>query len=152
MAQGERLNNWRTRVNHVDRLLASIHDKCTALDRLTGGTTLVLHHRGAMQPGAEVLPENMNADVYLNPQILTRHPELHTAIAEIVQLFIEKLAVPSAKAFVDARLAHGWKEANETPQRPRQHINLLTLPLVPQPTTANSTRFVFPGRPSQSLL
>ncbi|KAH7908746.1 hypothetical protein BJ138DRAFT_1012143 [Hygrophoropsis aurantiaca] len=146
-----RRENWRTRTAHIDQIIANIHDQCTALDRLTGGSTIFLHHPGATSPGTDMSPQSLKAELYVNPRVLAHHPELHYVVAEITQTFIERFAAPLAKSFTNTRLGLGWKDAPGTPQRPQSTVNYSTAPLIPHPISAKSTRFIISGRPSTSL-
>ncbi|KAF8230973.1 hypothetical protein L208DRAFT_1378310 [Tricholoma matsutake] len=48
------------------------------------------HVEGTNSPGAPALPECVKADIYLPPVFVSKHPEAHPAIAQIVQTFIEE--------------------------------------------------------------
>lgn len=127
--------------------------QCTTLDRLTGGSTLFLHHPGATTPGGIISPESLKADVYINPRVLAEDGDLHQAIADISQLFIERFATPLAHHFAACRTLNGWPAStgsSTTPSRiPATHHN--HLPLIPTPVTKSSCHFHIRGRPSGSL-
>ncbi|KAG1727583.1 uncharacterized protein EDB91DRAFT_1253844 [Suillus paluster] len=86
--QDNRLNNWCSHITHTNNILNCIFDLCTILDRLTGGSTIILHHPGATSPNADVVPESLKAEVYINPRVLAEHQELHPVLAQITQTFI----------------------------------------------------------------
>lgn len=135
---------------------AEPHVQCTALDRLTGGSTIVLHHPGATSPGLDVSPENLKAEVYVNPKVLLDHHELHSVIAQISQLFIADCATPLARAFAENWIQNNWNSSGS--QMPSKGKTTLkgkgqadVMPLVPSPVSPSSTHFTFHGRPRGSL-
>ncbi|KAG2739821.1 hypothetical protein P692DRAFT_201811305 [Suillus brevipes Sb2] len=129
--QDDRLNNW-----------------------LTGGSTIVLHHPGATSPNADVVPESLKAEVYVNPRVLAEHQELHPVLAQITQTFIADYAAPLAHAFAETRSRKWGKstpsKGNATPSKGKEKFDTI-LPLVPLPVSPNSAHFVFHGRPAGSL-
>ncbi|KAG1739465.1 uncharacterized protein EDB91DRAFT_1082399 [Suillus paluster] len=100
----------RERSTHLVRLRRLIYDLCTVLDRLSGGTTLCLHHPGATAPLTDIHAEDLSASLYINPKLLAQQTECHQTIAQITQLFIEGCALPVAQSFRKAQLAHGWRQ------------------------------------------
>lgn len=135
---------------------AEPHVQCTALDRLTGGSTIVLHHPGATSPGLDVSPENLKAEVYVNPKVLLDHHELHSVIAQISQLFIADCATPLARAFAENWIQNNWNSSGS--QMPSKGKTTLkgkgqadVMPLVPSPISPSSMHFTFHGRPRGSL-
>ncbi|KAH0836827.1 hypothetical protein J3R83DRAFT_8603 [Lanmaoa asiatica] len=66
---------------------------------LLGGSTVILHHPGAMPSYADVIPEHLSIDAYLNPHALAEHPKLHQVGASLAQTFVEEWALPIARAF-----------------------------------------------------
>ncbi|KAG2741253.1 hypothetical protein P692DRAFT_20956464 [Suillus brevipes Sb2] len=48
---------------------------------------------------ADVVPESLKAEVYVNPRVLAKHQELHPVLAQITQTFIADYAAPLAHAF-----------------------------------------------------
>lgn len=60
---------------------------------------MIIHVEGANIPGAPLLPECVKADVYLPPAIIDEHPEMHPAIAQIVQTFIEVVGIPTIQCW-----------------------------------------------------
>jgi hypothetical protein len=69
-----------------------------------GGSTIVLHHPGTTSPGLDVSPENLKAEVYVNPKVLLDHHELHSVIAQMSQLFIADYVTPLAQAFAENQI------------------------------------------------
>ncbi|KAG1793667.1 uncharacterized protein HD556DRAFT_1443456 [Suillus plorans] len=102
------MDSWRTRSEHIKIILNLIVDLCTALDRLTGGSTLVFHHPGATAPGGNMTPESLKADIYVNPRVLAEDINLHQAVAEMSQFFIKCFATPLAHRFVVSRMLNNW--------------------------------------------
>ncbi|KAG1787354.1 uncharacterized protein HD556DRAFT_1312814 [Suillus plorans] len=156
--QDDRLNNWCSRATHTDNILNCIFDLCTVLDRLTGGSTIVLHHPGATSPNADVVPESLKAEVYVNPRVLTEHHELHPVLTQITQIFIANYATPLAHAFAVIR-SRKWGNSN-TPQTPSKGKgtpskgkgkNNIIMPLAPSPVFPNSAHFTFHRHPAGSL-
>ncbi|KAG2096125.1 uncharacterized protein F5147DRAFT_656726 [Suillus discolor] len=136
---------------------AELHVQCTALDRLTGGSTIVLHHPGATPPGLDISPENLKAEVYINPKVLSEHRELHLVVAQISQLFIANYATPLAQAFAENRIRNNWKGSGPVSQMPSKGKTTSkgkqadTTPLIPSPISPSSAHFTFYGRPRGSL-
>ncbi|KAG1889914.1 hypothetical protein F4604DRAFT_1914451 [Suillus subluteus] len=133
----ENIGNWHSQTLHTERILHCIFDLCTVLDRLTGGSTIVLHHPGATSPNVNIAPETLKANVYINPKVLEEHHELHAVVAQITQLFLSDYATPLANAFADTRTRHKWEDP--------------IMPLIPHPIVPTSAHFIFPGRPAGSL-
>ncbi|KAH7903070.1 hypothetical protein BJ138DRAFT_1107992, partial [Hygrophoropsis aurantiaca] len=142
------MSNWRERTLYIDAIRRTTHDLCTMHDRLTGGTTVLLQHPGATEPGIAIKPENLKADVYLNPRMIAAHPELHHVAAEIVQIFVERWALANVQDFRAARESLGWDYSSKgkAPVEYTPH-NYFTLPLIPSPISSASTHFIIPGRP-----
>jgi hypothetical protein len=67
----------------------------TALDRVTGGATVILHVDGNSVPGAPHLPEAVKAHVYVTPFIKEEIPAGDICVAQLTQMFIESIALPS---------------------------------------------------------
>lgn len=121
--------------------------QCTLLDRLSGGSTIVLHHPGATAPNADLNVENMSADVYLNPKVLHDLPELHVVAAELVQNFIEQWAIVIAQKFKERRIAHQWRQDTLEQQPLASAPHRDSRPLIPQPCdTPSGSCFEFIGR------
>lgn len=126
--------------------------QCTVLDRLTGGSTIVMHHPGATAPNTPIVPESLKANIYVNPKVLLEHHELHPVVAEITQLFLAKYATPLAQSFASSCTKKGWRSGgSQTPAKDKCRAETSLLPLIPPPITPSSSHFVFPGRPDGSL-
>ncbi|KAG1848434.1 hypothetical protein F4604DRAFT_1593923 [Suillus subluteus] len=149
----EKIGNWRSRTLHTERILHCIFDLCTVLDRLTGGSTIVLHHPGATSPNVKIAPETLKANVYINPKVLEEHHELHAVVAQITQLFLSDYATPLANAFADTRTRHKWGNSMmaQTPTKGKAQTEDPIMPLIPRPIVPTSAHFIFPGRPAGSL-
>ncbi|KAF8132776.1 hypothetical protein EV363DRAFT_1120532, partial [Boletus edulis] len=143
-----RIAHSRARKEHLNHIRNLIYDLATTLDRLSGGSTIVLHHPGATPPYADVIPEHLSIDAYLNPRALAEHPELHKVGACLVQTFAEEWALPIARTFRDQRARHNWRQE---PPHDHHQTDFTALPLIPFPDHPLSCRFVFPGRPPLQL-
>ncbi|KAG9313665.1 hypothetical protein JVU11DRAFT_6007 [Chiua virens] len=84
---------------HLNQIHELIFDLATVLDRLSGGSTIVLHHPGATPLYADVVSQDISVHAYLNPHNLANHPELHQIAAQPVQLFAKEWALPVAQSF-----------------------------------------------------
>ncbi|KAH7904519.1 hypothetical protein BJ138DRAFT_1119335 [Hygrophoropsis aurantiaca] len=149
-----RLESWRERTQHTEKIFALMSDLAAVLDRLTGGNTIIMHHPGATAPNTPITPEALKARVRVNPKVLSEHHELHEVVAEMTQFFIERYAQPLACAFSEARTQYQWKRVDDntdtstyTPPSP----NFAQLPLVSAPIHKNSSVFEIHGRPSGVL-
>ncbi|KAG1843761.1 hypothetical protein F4604DRAFT_1689370 [Suillus subluteus] len=153
--QTTKYQNWQARSEHIELILRNILDLCTLLDRLTGGSTLFLHHPGAVPPKSSITPQMFNAHVYVNPKVLAEHPELHAVIAQISQLFTSHYATPLAESFATSCYRAGWSSSStSSTQQAYPQANRMDdskLPLVPPPITPASSHFVIPGRPMDTL-
>ncbi|KAJ7659675.1 hypothetical protein DFH06DRAFT_1326694 [Mycena polygramma] len=141
---------YDTRRDFREAVKKSIWDLTTMLDRTFGSTTMILHAPGTTVPGTPPQPDFLRASVYLPPAFLRRHPEVQQPIAQLVQSFIESVAVPTARDWgTDARLI-GWHlptrsgrvRANNIP------VNLM----IPRPTPASSSHYLFRGRPAGAIV
>ncbi|KAH7903976.1 hypothetical protein BJ138DRAFT_1119867 [Hygrophoropsis aurantiaca] len=139
------MGQWKERLEHVRLIQEAIYDLCTLRDRLTGGTTLVIHHPGATEPSAELVAENLKAEVYIDPCMLIKHPELHAVSAEVVQMFIECFACANAKDFREMRDTLGWSKRDNNAPSPSKAASRIPPTLIPAHSTPLSNRFVIPG-------
>ncbi|KAJ7041289.1 hypothetical protein C8F04DRAFT_1253353 [Mycena alexandri] len=130
-------------INHVRQLL---FDLATLYDRITGGTTLLMHCSGTTIPNAPLVPEHLKAQVYLPPRFIAEHPEEHATIAFLVQTFIEHVGVPTSRDW-RARASQIWS-MNQS-----RHISPAVLPtaLIPDRASHRGTLYIFRGRPWGSL-
>ncbi|KAG1772895.1 hypothetical protein EV702DRAFT_976399 [Suillus placidus] len=151
-SQSTKYQNWQARTDHINIILHNILDLCTLLDRLTGGSTVFLHHPGAVAPKSSITPQMLNAHVYANPKVLAEHPELHVVIAQISQLFTAHYATPLAELFAANCYRAGWSSSStQDPYLQANRTDDSKLPLVPPPITPGSSHFVIPGRPMDTL-
>ncbi|KAH0827421.1 hypothetical protein J3R83DRAFT_4096 [Lanmaoa asiatica] len=139
----------KARKEHLNDIRQLIYDLATTLDRLSGGSTVILHYSGVTPPYADVIPEHLSIDAYLNPRALAEHPKLHQVGASLAQTFVEEWALPIARAFRDHRAQHNWKQEPAT--RIHRQMDFTALPLIPCPARPLSCSFVFPGRPPLQL-
>ncbi|KAG1723101.1 hypothetical protein EDB19DRAFT_1605271, partial [Suillus lakei] len=149
----EKIGNWHSRTLHTERILHCIFDLCTVLDRLTGGSTIVLHHPGATSPNVNIAPEMLKANIYINPKVLEEHHELHAVVAQITQLFLSDYATLLANAFADTWTWHKWGNSMmaQTPTKGKARTEVPIMPLIPRPIVPTSAHFIFPGCPAGSL-
>ena len=128
--------------NFVEQYLPTCM-KATLWDRAFGSSTIIIHVEGAINPGAPALPEHIKADVYLPPVMISEHPEAHSAIAQIVQTYIEAIGVPTVQRWTHAGKKCGWSLSQPG------HVNNpnpIPRPLVPLPLPGTS-HYQFIGRP-----
>lgn len=115
-----------------------------------------MHHLGVTSLNADIVPESLKAEVYINPRVLVEHQELHPVLAQITQTFIADYATPLAHDFAVTR-SRKWGKSNaqQTPSKgkvtPSKGKEKTILPLVPSPVSPNSAHFVFHGHPAGSL-
>ncbi|KAG0693207.1 hypothetical protein DFH29DRAFT_816579 [Suillus ampliporus] len=150
--QTTKYQNWQACSEHIDMILHNILDLCTLLDRLTGGSTLFLHHPGVVPPNSSITPQMLNAHVYANLKVLTEHPDLHVVIAQISQLFTAHYATLLAESFATSCYHAGWSSSSTQDTYPQANrMDDSKLLLVPPPITPGSSHFVIPGRPMDTL-
>ncbi|KAF8169211.1 hypothetical protein K438DRAFT_1941402 [Mycena galopus ATCC 62051] len=114
-----------------------------------GGSTVIFHAQGTTIPDTPLVPEYLRASAYLPRALVDRDTTTHGPIAQMAQLFIEAVAVPTVAAWADNAHHLGWpldQQFNVVPRvNPASHV------LVPGPIARNSTLYVFRGRPSGAL-
>ncbi|KAJ7889570.1 hypothetical protein B0H14DRAFT_3127003 [Mycena olivaceomarginata] len=115
------------------------------LDRATGGTTIIIHSSGTTVPDAPLVPERLEAQVYLPPRFLAEHPETHATIAFLVQTYIEHVGIPTARDWRN-RAEKIWSMT----QQGRLTTPVLPTTLIPV-APANSALYIFKGRPWGAL-
>ncbi|EMD37547.1 hypothetical protein CERSUDRAFT_73418 [Gelatoporia subvermispora B] len=129
-----------------ERFLVFAFDVVTMWDRFTGGATLMIHIDGTLSPGMTIAPENLHPHVYYLPTYLSEMPSTGVPLTRIVQRFIEDLGVPVVRCWERAMRARGFPLTMSNSQH-RTTVDYASLPLVPSPVSANSTHYVFHGRP-----
>lgn len=114
---------------------------------------MVMHVDGTQVPNSPALPEYIKADVYIPPPFIEEHLIQPSAVASIVQHYIEDLAVPAVIRWKSAgRRTPGlnWRFNNvglgDTPPP-----NNTDQPLIPPPIMPRSSHRVFCGRTSGSF-
>ncbi|KAF8142394.1 hypothetical protein K438DRAFT_1878106 [Mycena galopus ATCC 62051] len=131
------------------KVLDLLFDCATALDRHWGGSTVIFHAQGTTIPDTPLVPEYLRASAYLPRALVDRDTTTHGPIAQMAQIFIEAVAVPTVAAWADNAHHLGWpldQQFNVVPRvNPASHV------LVPGPIARNSTSYVFRGRPSGAL-
>ena len=119
--------------------------EATLWDRLTGGTTMILHVPGSMVPGSPPLPEYIKASVYLPPSLVNNHPELHPSILRITQEFLETIGITTVRNWVAcATNDMGYSFPMPGNAQPNGKIHG-----VPKPKP-RSSHYVIPGQPMGS--
>ncbi|KAJ7102689.1 hypothetical protein C8R43DRAFT_1141163 [Mycena crocata] len=102
------------------------------------------HYRAEHLP----LPQYLRTSVYLPPSFVDANPASHGAIAQIAQLFIEAIGVPTVQQWRTNAHLRGWRL---TQPGPTPTPNAATSILVPQPLAAGSAHYKFRGRPVGAL-
>ncbi|KAG1798653.1 uncharacterized protein HD556DRAFT_1206501, partial [Suillus plorans] len=152
ISEAEKRNAGEDQRFHLTCIRHIIYDLCTLLDRLSGGSTIVLHHPGATAPQTDLTLANLTAKVYIDPKVLHDHPSLHIVAAELVQTFIQHWARPVAQAFRDRRISRGWRQISTHTQVPTPIPRSDPQALVPLPVDMPSAcSFEFIGRHPGSL-
>ncbi|KAK6980890.1 hypothetical protein R3P38DRAFT_2579420, partial [Favolaschia claudopus] len=123
-------------------LQSAVFDMATLWDRAYGGTTMVLHIDGTTVPNTPALPEYLRASVHLPPRLVARHPASHGPIAQIVQMFIESVGVPTVQQWRADANSRGWPL---TQGGDGSSANPISPILVPTPAS-NSSHYKFFGR------
>ncbi len=72
------------------------------MDRISGGVTLLLHIDGNQAPGTKLVPEAVKVQAYITPHIKMEIAGGDVAVARIVQMFVESIALPSIKRWQQA--------------------------------------------------
>jgi hypothetical protein len=112
-----------------------------------------MHVDGTQVPNSLALPEYIKADVYIPPPFIEEHLIQPSAVARIVQHYIEDFAVPAVIRWKNAgRSTPGlnWR-FNDLGSGEIPPSNNLHQPLIPSPITPKSSHRVFFGRTSGSL-
>ncbi|KAG2336337.1 hypothetical protein BDR05DRAFT_953438 [Suillus weaverae] len=152
ISEAEKRNVREDQRFHLTCICRIIYDLCTLLDRLSGGSTIVLHHPGATAPQTDLTPANLTAKVYIDPKVLHDHPPLHIVAAELIQTFIQCWATPVAQAFRDRHISHGWRQVGVDTQAPAPTPSGDPQALVPLPVDVlSSSSFEFISHHSGSL-
>lgn len=123
--------------------------QATLWDRAYGGYTMILHVDGAIPPASLPLPENLEAHVYLPPNLLGEFQTAHEPIAHVVQCFIEAVGVPTAMRRQRAEAALGWLLMDDTEAVPAPPA---CSPSTINHNTSQTAHYVFSGRPYGSLM
>ncbi|CAL1697547.1 unnamed protein product [Somion occarium] len=130
------------RAKFKDELMELVFDSTTAWDRITGGTAILVHIDGTLEPDAPVSPQYVKAHVYLNPGLLDDIPEITPAVARIVQLFIEDIGLPVIRRWFRAFKKEGFSLTKCSTRVIRIPSSI---PLIPKPVPRGSTHHVFRG-------
>ncbi|KAI0684293.1 hypothetical protein BC835DRAFT_1422324 [Cytidiella melzeri] len=132
------------------RVFETALDMLTALDRVSGGATIMLHIDGNQKPGSPHVPEAVKADVYITPHIKQENPDGEVFVAQVAQAFIESIAVPSIQRWEGAM--GNRLRSSRTHLRAPPHYNYMDPPpLIPAPNTPTSSIYTICGRPVGAL-
>jgi hypothetical protein len=128
-------------------LILKCHLQATAIDRITGGFTLILHHSGAVHHSLNIRPSNLHAEVSMPPCVLFRCPELQQPVADIMQMFIQNVAPTVIQNWIDGvkiewpGLRKQWSTVGWRSLDPKLFVEF------PPPVSPSSSRYKFQGRP-----
>ena len=114
-------------------------------DRISGGTTFILHAPPTTVPGTPQ-PEYLKADVYMPPAFVANNPQLHRMIQNIVQQFIETVSVQTVCDWTDRAcrmLGYSLTQQGNIKVNP-------CMPCIPKPQP-HSSHYVFYGQPTHVL-
>ncbi|KAJ7284761.1 hypothetical protein C8J57DRAFT_1497645 [Mycena rebaudengoi] len=126
-----------------ERIQNLTFDLATAWDRLFGGTTMILHVEGTTVPNTPPQPQFLLSSIYLPPFFVAANPASHGPIAQIAQLFIESVGVPTVQMWRNCALQCGW---SLTANGPGTHHNPYSTILIPRPQAPGSAHYKFHGR------
>ena len=118
-------------------------------DRVSGGSTLIMHVNGTSIPGAPARPEFLKAHVYFPPSLVSNHPNLKDPIKCLVQSFIETVGTQTVANWTAAARNQFNYSLNAPSHSVRPNAQAPTFP-TPEPGTSH---YIFLGQPaSQSSL
>ncbi|KAF8185650.1 hypothetical protein BJ912DRAFT_1060481 [Pholiota molesta] len=121
-----------------------IWDLLTALDRLSGSTSLLMRCQGTVVPGAGPEPQYIKNHVYFPPALLTHEPGLGVWLRTVCQQFVEEVGVRTVDNwFTRARTAFGWSLHHHVVARENPVLALPTTFPAPEPQTSH---FIYPGQ------
>ncbi|PSR78797.1 hypothetical protein PHLCEN_2v7279 [Hermanssonia centrifuga] len=124
-------------------LLETVLNVITAMDRVSGSTTIMLHFDAHDISSVTRGPEGINPEVYITPHLRKEIKNANVTIARIVQMFIEGITMPSLLRW--ERLMRA-----SSPEVP-QYDYVCPPPLIPNSEPQASCLHVFPGRPMAAL-
>lgn len=105
---------------------------------------MVMHIDGTTIPNTPAAPEYLRVSAYLPPSFIASQPASHGSIAQIVQMFVESVGVPTVNQWrLNANL-RGWPL---TQQGPGANPNPPSPTLIPAPRDPDSAHYKFMGRP-----
>ncbi|THG94779.1 hypothetical protein EW026_g6755 [Hermanssonia centrifuga] len=133
-------------------LLETVLNVTTAMDRVSGSTTLLLHFDPNDLSQVTRGPMGINPEVYITPYLRKEIKNANIAITRIVQMFIETLAVPSLLRWerimnASALPIHCYSNAPDI----LQYNYVCPPPLIPKPEPQASCLHIIPGRPMAAL-
>ncbi|KAF8874790.1 hypothetical protein BD779DRAFT_1678569 [Infundibulicybe gibba] len=120
-------------------------DLATLWDRAFGGFTMVVHVDGTSVPGTPTLPEYIKNQVYLPPALLKEMPDAHNSICDIIQIFTEKIGVPTTMRWTRAARNLGWSLTQKG--YPYALSTSSIQATIPAPFPSYSSHYTFHGRP-----
>lgn len=114
-------------------------------DRVTGGTTVVMHVDGSFPPGTPRVAENVKVHVYAMPSLLQELPDTQRALAQLVQSFVESMAIPVITRWERAAANENWNLNTMVPASSHSRSTAIRIrPLIPR--TTGTAHFEFWGR------
>ncbi|KAJ7696763.1 hypothetical protein B0H17DRAFT_1130783 [Mycena rosella] len=105
-----------------EQLQTALFNLATSWDCTFGGTTMILHVDGTTIPNTPALLQYLRCVMYLPPLFVADNPASHRLLAQIAQLFIEAVGIPTVQKCPSATL-------------------------VPDPQLTTSAYYRFHGRP-----
>jgi hypothetical protein len=122
--------------------------KLTALDRMTGSTSLLMRCKGTVIPGSPTLPQYIKNHVYFPPAFLANNPNLEPWLRNVCQDYVEKVGVPTVADWVQhGNQTFGWSFLQRPRPLPTPQPNLVlpstTMFPFPEP---NTSRYIYPGQ------
>ncbi|KAJ7765464.1 hypothetical protein DFH07DRAFT_955706 [Mycena maculata] len=137
---------YNARKDFAEQVRKLIFDLLTMWDRTWGSTSMLLHVEGTTMPNTPPAPEFLRACVYLPPAFIGRNPGSHRAIAQIAQMFIESVGVPTVLNWKANAQLRNWPLTQTGPAPSPNNIRAGTL--IPAPKQYGAAHYIFHGRPA----
>lgn len=132
---------------HCVRIInTNVPSQAAALDRITGGFTIILHTHGAVvppSPSSHASPEKMQFVAYLTRREVEQHaPEYHSPVARIAQLFAADVMPLHSTNYIARCIASGVDADISAPNLIQPDQSPLALIASPE---AQSSQYIFNG-------
>ena len=126
----------------------SLSQQLTWLDRLSGGSTFMVHSPGTRPPNTDAVPEEARLDVFLPIILLKEFPELRPVFAQLVQSYAQHVATVTMERWDRAKGLNlgGALHQADVPRLPSGRYRRTDL--IPEGSTPYR---VFHGRPVGEL-